>query len=198
MFEAESVGLGLLKKTNCIVIPEVYSTGQLESTSYIIMEHIVTESPSSSFWEDFGQQLALLHKKEHSVFGLETDNYIGSLPQYNKGNYTKAPEFYIEKRLEPQFQMAAKNGFTFGNLHTFYKNIKAEIPDEPASLIHGDLWSGNYLVNQNGNPCLIDPAVAYAPREMDIAMMHLFGGFQKHYLNLTTIHSRYKMVGKND
>src|SRR5690606_27632898 len=85
--------------------------------------------------------------------------------------------FYIEKRLEPQFKLATENGFSFKKLSAFYKNITQEIPNEVPALIHGDLWNGNYLVDDKGNPCLIDPAVAFAPREMDLAMMHLFGGF---------------------
>jgi hypothetical protein len=64
-------------------------------------------------------------------------------------------------------------------LDAFYKQVEQLIPDELPALIHGDLWSGNYLVNSENKPCLIDPAVAYAPREMDLAMMKLFGGFDE-------------------
>ena len=73
--------------------------------------------------------------------------------------------------------MASKRGFSFKNLEQFYRNISEEIPEEAPALIHGDLWSGNFITNEEGLPCLIDPAVGYAPREMDLAMMKLFGGF---------------------
>jgi fructosamine-3-kinase len=88
-------------------------------------------------------------------------------------------EFYISQRLEPQLKLAFEGGFKFGNLKGFFKNISEEIPEESPSLIHGDLWSGNFLVAHNGDPALIDPAVAFAPREMDLAMMKLFGGFSE-------------------
>ncbi len=73
--------------------------------------------------------------------------------------------------------MASENGFSLGDLSGFYKNISEEIPQEPPALLHGDLWSGNYITNEEGLPCLIDPAVCYGPREMDLGMMKLFGGF---------------------
>lgn len=78
----------------------------------------------------------------------------------------------------PQFQLACENGYEFAQLDTFYKKLEQLIPEEKSSLIHGDLWSGNYLINAQDQPCLIDPAVSYAPREMDLAMMRLFGGFE--------------------
>jgi hypothetical protein len=88
-----------------------------------------------------------------------------------------ATDFYIKRRLQPQFERAYNNGFKFDALDAFFKNISEIIPEDPPSLIHGDLWSGNYMCSEDGLPVLIDPAVAYAPREMDLAMMQLFGGF---------------------
>jgi hypothetical protein len=80
--------------------------------------------------------------------------------------------------------MAAENGYDFRNLDSFYQKVAQLIPEEKPALIHGDLWSGNYLVNANNKPCLIDPAVAYGPREMDLAMMQLFGGFDNRLLSV--------------
>ena len=77
----------------------------------------------------------------------------------------------------PQLSLASKKGFSFANIEQILANIASAIPQEPPALVHGDLWSGNYLVNELGAPCLIDPAVSFAPREMDLAMMQLFGGF---------------------
>jgi fructosamine-3-kinase len=128
--------------------------------------------------EKFAEALACLHKTTAKNFGLDHDNYIGSLPQQN--NFcSSASEFYITQRLEPQFKMAADNGFNFKNLEKFFKNISEEISNEAPALVHGDLWNGNYMVSKIGEAVLIDPAVAYAPREMDIAMMKLFGGFSE-------------------
>lgn len=177
MFEKEAKGLQLLFDTQTFRIPKVINYGEANGTSYLLLEFIHSTSKKPTFWEDFGRQLAKLHQTTQAVFGLDHDNYIGSLPQYNVCKITNAAQFYIEKRLEPQFKLAIEKGFSFKKLSTFYKNIENEIPNESPALIHGDLWNGNYLVDNSGTPCLIDPAVAFAPREMDLAMMQLFGGF---------------------
>lgn len=177
MFEAEAKGLQLLKNTNTFKIPEVISFGKTESHTYLLLEYITPEKRSPKFDEKFGGLLAMLHQNTAPHFGLDHDNYIGSLPQENDGKHISSAIFYIEKRLMPQLKLAAIKGFIFQNLDTFYKNVQNEIPNEPQALIHGDLWNGNYLVNTSGNPCLIDPAVCFASREMDLAMMQLFGGF---------------------
>lgn len=177
MFEAEAKGLKLLKNSQTFKIPEVINVGKTERHSYLVLEYISPGNRSPEFDKNFGVSLAKLHQNTAPNFGLDHDNYIGSLPQKNDGKYTTSADFYIKKRLIPQLQLATKKGFDFQNLDTFFKNIQNEIPDEPPALIHGDLWNGNYLADASGNPCLIDPAVCFASREMDLAMMQLFGGF---------------------
>ncbi len=176
MFSAEAQGLELLRDSKSFRIPQVVATGAEENLSYLLMEFIPQGHPTDKFWEGFAKNLAKLHKTQREEFGLDHDNYIGSLPQYN-GRSSTASEFYTSQRLEPQFKMAKDRDFSFGNLDFFYKNVSQEIPNELASLIHGDLWNGNYMASAKGKAVLIDPAVAYAPREMDVAMMMLFGGF---------------------
>ncbi len=176
MFLLEKKGLESLRLSNTFRIPEVFYVGKYIGIAFLIIEYIDSVEKTKDFWTIFGEQLAGLHQQTTPYFGLEYDNYIGSLPQYNTICSTAA-DFYISQRLQPQFTLASENGFSFRNLDVFYKNIEKEIPDEPSSLIHGDLWSGNFVVDTRGLPCLIDPAIAYAPREMDIAMMHLFSGF---------------------
>lgn len=176
MFKAEAKGLSLLKSSKSFRIPEIVGTGNIENSSYLLMEYIPAGQPSHDFWKVFAVKLSSLHKSTNDSFGLNYDNYIGSLPQQNNW-CNSASEFYISQRLEPQFKIAIDNGYYFNKLDLFFKNIVNEIPNESPSLIHGDLWSGNYLALKNGQPALIDPAIAYAPREMDIAMMKLFGGF---------------------
>ncbi|MCB0442364.1 MAG: fructosamine kinase family protein [Alteromonas sp.] len=175
MFEAEAKGLELLRQSQSFQIPDVKSVGEYHEDAYLLLAYLEAGPKSESFWEHFGQLLALLHQKTAQYFGLDHDNYIGSLPQYNSRASTTS-EFYITQRLEPQFRMARQRGFEIQNLDAFFKNVAGIIPSEAPALIHGDLWNGNYLVS-NGYPALIDPAVAYAPREMDLAMMQLFGGF---------------------
>lgn len=176
MFEAERKGLELLRQTNSFTIPKVTTHNRIENTAYLLMEYLPSGKKTDSFWQSFAKKLVKLHKTTSSSYGLEHDNYIGSLPQYNE-THTYAAEFYILQRLEPQFRMAVENGFRFSNLESFYTVVSNEIPEEPSSLVHGDLWNGNYMVSINGKPVLIDPAVSFASREMDLAMMQLFGGF---------------------
>ena len=176
MFLKESNGLKLLASAKAIHIPKIIAVGDFKNTSYLILEYIDSAIKKPSFWSDFGHQMADLHSKTADNFGLQENNYIGSLKQYNEPEES-AVGFYINQRLEPQFKLAVDNGYDFKNLDAFYKSIATQIPNEAPSLTHGDLWAGNFMVNNNGIPCLIDPAVAYAPREIDIAVMHLFGGF---------------------
>lgn len=183
MFEAEKLGLQILKATHSVDIPEAFSCGEISGNAFLILEYKAEGKPRENFWESFAEGLANLHKNTSKEFGFSSSNYIGSLPQHNE-NKKSAAEFYISQRLEPQFKMASKRGFSFKNLDRIFKSISEEIPEEPPALIHGDLWRGNYLVNENGLPCLIDPAVSFAPREMDLAMMKLFGGFPEKVFNI--------------
>lgn len=176
MFEAEAKGLEALSSSQSFRIPKVIAFGIEENTSYLLLEYLTKGTPTTSFWSYFAKNLAKLHKSTNATFGWNHNNYIGSLPQINKTEST-ASDFYINQRLEPQLKMARANGFQFSTLDRFFKNVSEEIPKEVPSLIHGDLWNGNYLVSEIKNPVLIDPAVAFAPREMDLAMMQLFGGF---------------------
>lgn len=176
MFEAEKMGLETLKNSKNFEIPGVFSCGKIEGTAYLLLEHISPGKPTKNFWNIFAENLTKLHRNSLSYFGFPEPNYIGSLPQFNKKENTAA-EFYIQQRLEPQFNIASEKGFLFKNLELVFQHISEEIPDEKPALIHGDLWNGNYLVTEKGLPCLIDPAVSFGPREMDLAMMRLFGGF---------------------
>lgn len=180
MFGAEAKGLKILSAANEITVPAVIYTGEFQSSSYLILEWIESGRRSKSFFESFGRNLARLHKHTNEFFGLNHDNYIGSLPQSNK-QYENGIDFFIEQRLMKQIELAEKNNAInnsairqFGNL---FKKLAEIIPDEKPSLLHGDLWSGNYMTGKNGEACIIDPAVYYGYREADLAMTKLFGGF---------------------
>lgn len=176
MFEAEGYGLDLLRKSNSFQIPKVIATGIVNRQAYLLLEYIPEGNPTQHFWSQFAENLALLHQHTQNHFGLSEDNYIGSLSQKNDLK-PSISAFYICNRLEPQFRLARDSGFQFKNLEVFYKNISNEIPNEKPALIHGDLWSGNFMVSTSNKPVLIDPAVSFCSREMDLAMMQLFGGF---------------------
>ena len=176
MFEAEKQGLETLKQAKAFDIPAVLGLGEVQDKAYLLLEYKKEGFQKGHFWKVFGEQLSRLHKTTAGTFGFPASNYIGSLPQYN-GQCQSAADFYVSQRLEPQVKMASERGFSLGELSGFYRNISEEIPQEAPALLHGDLWSGNYIANEEGLPCLIDPAVCYGPREMDLAMMKLFGGF---------------------
>ncbi|NAS29379.1 phosphotransferase [Flavobacteriaceae bacterium R38] len=176
LFDKEKEGLEAIKASNTIRVPEVIKTGAFNNYAFIILEYLEQKKSQLSFWEAFGEQLARMHRTTHSRFGFKSSNYIGSLFQQN--NYCDtAISFYLSQRLIPQFELAVTKGFQFKNKEVFFKELEHLIPLESPSLIHGDLWSGNYLITTNSTPCLIDPSVSFFHREMDIAMMHLFGGF---------------------
>jgi fructosamine-3-kinase len=146
----------------------------------LVLKFIQSAAHSADFWNDFGHRLAALHKHSQPSFGLSHDNYIGSLHQSNR-EHTSWEEFFIEERLQPLIRIAFDNremdSLDVKAFNLFEKRIPQIFPEEPPALIHGDLWSGNYMVNENGNAVIIDPAVYYGHREMDLGMSQLFGGF---------------------
>jgi fructosamine-3-kinase len=186
MFRAEAAGLRLLRKTNTIAVPEVLRDGETGTSQFLLMRYIEKAPPAKNFWRNFGEQLAALHQNSQKNFGLDCDNYIGSLPQKNSFCPTWS-EFFIVNRLEPMLVLARNSELLsvdeIKQFNGFISNVGNIWPEEPAALIHGDLWSGNYLVGADGLACLIDPAVYFGHREMDVGMMHLFGGFDVELFN---------------
>jgi len=195
LFEKEALGLKLLHSSQSFHIPKVIARGQKGNISFLFLEYIPSGDKSVNFWNIFASRLAKLHQTTQTYFGYETYNYIGTLKQYN-GLRTSASDFYIEQRLQPQFELAQRNGYNFTGVSQLYQHCRQCIPHEAPSLIHGDLWSGNYLINVQGEPALIDPATVFAPREMDLAMMQLFGGFDpivfKYYDTLFPLAPQWK------
>lgn len=173
LFTQEAIGLNELRLSKSFVIPEVISTSKIGNKNYLLLEYLPPNKKETDH-EQFGIKLAKMHACHQNYYGF-SDNYIGILTQKNKSEKTAA-DFYINQRLQPQFNLALENGFHFQKLETLFSKIYDLIPDEKASLIHGDLWNGNYLSTIKGF-ALIDPAVSYSIREMDLAMMQLFGGF---------------------
>jgi len=181
MFEKEVEGLKLLAATDCIKIPQVIAYGKLEGKHYLLMENIESTSPASNYWEDFGVSLAGMHKNNSSEkYGLDHDNYIGKLPQSNKFQENWI-YFFVERRLEYQLKLAIKNQLVSNDFIDRYRKLYNLLPgllpvDQPA-LLHGDMWSGNVMVGNDGKVCLIDPAVYYGHREIELAFTQMFGGF---------------------
>lgn len=186
MFKVEAKGLRLLKNPDVIKVPEVKHFSEGNTYSYILMENITSAGRAENYWNDLGQQLASLHRNTSEKYGLEYNNYIGSLPQKNKplDNWV---EFMITRRFEPLVKQAIDSGRADESLHhhfeKLYGKLRGLLVNEPPSLLHGDLWSGNILSDEKGGPCIIDPAVYYGNREIEIAFTTLFGGFNQEFYN---------------
>ncbi len=184
MFEKEARGLALLRSTNAIHIPEVYGYGKNGGRAYLIQEFVESGGQHPDFWRTFGWALAELHSHTQPFFGLKFDNYLGSLEQ-NNDFYENGIDFFVEKRLRPQAGLALYNNLIGSDLYSrferFYPMLKDLLPAERPALIHGDLWSGNFLINEHGRVSLIDPAPYYGFREAELAFTHLFGGFDDEF-----------------
>jgi fructosamine-3-kinase len=181
MFRAESMSLKVLRDAEVLTVPEVIGYGSRSNKSYLILEFIQAAYRQHNYWEGFGESLAILHSHTQKSFGLSFDNYIGSLPQGNSLS-NDGIEFFIEHRLKPQAGLALYNNLISHKLHdkfqTLYKALPDLLPRERPALVHGDLWSGNVIVDHHGYVALVDPATHYGLREAEIAFTFLFGGFE--------------------
>jgi len=175
MFDTEIKGLELLRKSKTIYIPQLIAYDH----NYLMMEFIEKEPPSNSLWEEFGRDLSELHKVSNINFGLDHNNFIGSLPQDNKQEL-KWTDFFINQRIIPQLSMGDFSSDIIRDFDKVFLKIDTLFIDEPSSLLHGDLWNGNFIFFKN-KIALIDPAVYFGSREMDIAMSKLFGGFHDQF-----------------
>jgi fructosamine-3-kinase len=177
MFEREAEGLIALAAPNAIRVPKVLCVGP----NFILQEFVEPakgDHKGRPYWETLGEQLARLHLTTSPRFGFPHDNYIGSTPQINTwedDGYT----FFAEHRLRYQANLARRNHRLDSSAHSslisLVSRISSLIPPQPASLLHGDLWSGNLHTDSQGQPVLIDPAAHYGWAEAELAMMTLFG-----------------------
>ena len=191
MFHAEQEGLSALASSGVIPVAVPLSAGNdpEENVSYLLLEYIPDGRPSESFWEDFGRSLALMHRQDTGPilsggrYGFTRDNYIGRTSQSNTTQKSFIA-FFKKERLLPQIRMAGrwfekKDYSAAERLLDRLDNLLIE-PAFP-SLLHGDLWSGNFLTGADGRAVLIDPAVYVGCLEADLAMTELFGGFSSRF-----------------
>lgn len=179
-FEAECDGLARLRSADAITVPEPVAVGIAGGRSWLVMQWIELESRGSSFFERFGEQLAQLHRATlGDAIGLDRDNYLGSADQINTP-CDDWPEFFATHRIGYQIRWAAERGVD-DRLERDCERIIDQMPqlltgrEAATSLLHGDLWSGNYLCGGGGEPVVIDPAVYYGCREAEFGMLELFG-----------------------
>ncbi|MDX2271187.1 MAG: fructosamine kinase family protein [Cyanobacteriota bacterium] len=182
MFEAEAAGLLALAATQTVRVPQPICWGSQDEQAYLVLEYLALGSLKADTAVQLGNQLAALHRHHHTQFGWHRHNTIGSTPQINTWRDSWV-DFYRDHRLGYQGQLAQKQGFMGENLSRRFQPLLERLGDffvdyQPqASLLHGDLWSGNYGCTEEGDPVIFDPAPYYGDRESDLAMTELFGGF---------------------
>ena len=209
MFDKEAEGLKLLSSTP-FRIPKILKQGTFQKWSYLILEFINDNGASYSN-KKLGENLAKMHSITSNHFGLESDNYIGSIPQQNSLKKSWL-SFYIEMRLQPLVKICFNhNRLNKGDIRLFeklYLELDKIIPKEAPALLHGDLWQGNIISDEYSEPTLIDPAVYYGHREMDLSMLLLFGSIseqtietyndifplEKNWKERTDIHQLYPLL----
>jgi protein-ribulosamine 3-kinase len=185
MFTAEARGLAWLAEAAALRLPEVVAVSPpSEGVQFLVLQLIRRGRPGRGFDDALGRGLAALHRFGAPHFGLDHDNFIGRLPQANRplASPSSWAEFYRQRRLEPQLRLAVDRGLASGEMRRGFQRLFAALDGlvgapEPPARLHGDLWGGNLMCDAEGTPCLIDPAVYGGHREIDLAMMRLFGGF---------------------
>jgi len=189
MFEAEATGLQEIINSHALRVPTPICWGRNETNSWLVLEYIEMDHITKNGSASLGTGLAELHRISFEKFGWIQNNTIGSTPQINNFSLDWI-QFWRKHRLGYQLQLAKTNGFT-GRLlkqgEYLMEELEAFFPEtsQVASLLHGDLWSGNYSYDLAGCPVLYDPAIYYGDRETDLAMTELFGGFS------TTFYAAY-------
>ena len=179
MFEAEAEALCEMAASKTVRVPEPVCFGEYGGQSYVVMEYL--DLGGSADMVGLGRKLAEMHRITADRFGWHIDNTIGSTPQPNTQT-SDWIEFWREQRLGFQLETAARNGYG-GELQRLGERLLADMPalftnhDPQPSMLHGDLWGGNYGALRDGTPVIFDPALYYGDREADLAMTTLFGGF---------------------
>jgi len=181
MLEAEAAGLRELAAAQALRVPQVLAIGCAEQSAFLALEWIESGAAGRGAEHRLGERLAAQHRVTARAFGWHRDNTIGRTPQLN-GWLSDWVEFVRERRLRPQLALAARNGF--GDLlEAVGERLLESVADLLAgrrpqpSLLHGDLWGGNWFADSHGEPVVFDPAVYFGDHEADLAMTRLFGGF---------------------
>lgn len=183
MFEAEALGLRDMAATETIKVPRPVCWGTADHSAYIVLEWLDLGRGSAASWEAMGHHLAAMHKvSSPHGFGWDQNNTIGFIPQVNPWSDDWVT-FFRDQRLDYQFKLARRKGGHFPQqdelLQAIPELLRGHHPQ--SSLVHGDLWSGNAAVTQDGQPIIFDPATYYGDREVDLAMSELFGRFPREF-----------------
>ena len=186
-------GLELIRNQGIIKTPDIIGHFVTGNHQLLLLNWVSQGEKTKSFWQKFGQQLARLHDMTQENFGLYEENYMGSITQTNTRNINWV-EFFIQQRLQPMVSRCVKiNVLTAQHLDSFEKlyDILPAVFSEnrKPALVHGDLWNGNFMCDQNSEPVLIDPAVYYGHPAVDLGMTALFGGFDPAFYEAYRYHT---------
>jgi protein-ribulosamine 3-kinase len=181
MFAAEAGGLACLRRAHALAVPRVYSTGIAGKYAFLALEWLELEGDRRAAEAELGRRLALQHRVTSEAFGWDRDSTIGATRQPNAWTDNWL-EFFSERRLRFQLSLAIDNGLPpviAETVDRLLEDLERRLGDHrpSPSLLHGDLWGGNWGANRFGTPYVFDPAVYYGDREADLAMTRLFGGF---------------------
>jgi fructosamine-3-kinase len=187
MFRREAEGLAALAAAgSSLIIPRVEALAPenpdgIDAPGLLVLEYLEPDpDPSPEAWERFGRGLAELHRCGKDRFGFGDDTFCGLTLQENAWTEDWAA-FYGRHRIGALTDRLAQRGDLSPSQRAEFQKLQDRLPDllghrPQASLIHGDLWSGNVLLASRG-PALVDPACSYSDREAEWGMMLLFGGF---------------------
>ncbi|MEM8733623.1 MAG: fructosamine kinase family protein [Planctomycetota bacterium] len=197
ILDAEVDGLLALEQAEALRVPKVLARHRIESEStasceeLLVLEYLEQGRPAAGFFESFGRRLADLHRSSETVeFGWRQDNFIGRSPQYNQRPeraYDDWPRFFAEMRIQPQLNMLQRSGSVTPEITRLSERLMVKLPELLAtnhaapSLLHGDLWNGNFLSDADGRVAIFDPAVYHGHRECEFALPFLFGGFPSQF-----------------
>jgi protein-ribulosamine 3-kinase len=180
MLTAEAEGLAALAAAGALRVPRVLARGSAGGAAFLALEWLDAVPAHTAAERALGEGLARLHAVTQGRFGFTNDNFIGLTPQRNGASDDWA-EFFRERRLRPQLRLLEDGGnpALAAALEQLLPRVEALLAGHrPApSLLHGDLWGGNWLALGDQTPVIYDPAVYYGDRETDLAMTRLFGGF---------------------
>jgi protein-ribulosamine 3-kinase len=180
-FTAECEGLAALEAAGTLRVPRRIARGSTGQDAFLALEWIERGRADPESERRLAEGLAALHRVTAPRFGFVHDNFIGATPQANAWESDWA-RFFAERRLRPQLELAARNRLGH-RLQEAGASVLAAVPEllaghQPtASLLHGDLWGGNWFADETLRPVICDPAVYYGDAEADLAMSQLFGGF---------------------
>jgi fructosamine-3-kinase len=176
LLSVEAEGLAWLRQAGAVSVPAVLAV----TDEVLVLEWVEPGNRTATTDERLGRGLAALHKAGAATFGWHRDGFIGSIAQRNTPPTDDWPTFWMTRRIEPLARVAKERGAIEPGVLDLVDRLGHRLaalagPEEPPARLHGDLWSGNVHIDRDGEPWLIDPAAYGGHREVDLAMLHLFG-----------------------